>query len=108
MDLLERLKCNNTMDNKSITRKIDELGRIVIPYEFRRDVLKNETTVFVNVVENFIILRKDSNDHYLLKTTLDEIGRIIINKEIREQLKLQQKDSISICVFEDCIVMKKY
>lgn len=38
MDLLERLKCNNTIKNEGIIRKIDELGRIVIPYEFRRDI----------------------------------------------------------------------
>lgn len=107
MDLLERLKCFDTIGCESIVRKIDELGRIVIPYEFRRDILHCETIVSVNIIEDFIVLKKANNDQDMLKKPLDELGRILINKELREKLKLQPKDSISICALEDCIVMKK-
>ena len=39
---------------------------------------------------------------------LDELGRIVIPKEIRKKLKIEQKDSIEIFIDGSSIVLKKF
>ena len=39
---------------------------------------------------------------------VDELGRVVIPKEIRKKLDIQEKDPLEIYVQEDCIVLKKY
>lgn len=39
---------------------------------------------------------------------VDELGRVVIPKEIRNKLDIQEKDPLEIYVQEDCIVLKKY
>lgn len=39
---------------------------------------------------------------------VDELGRVVIPKEIRNKLDIQEKDPIEIYVQEDCIILKKY
>lgn len=39
---------------------------------------------------------------------LDELGRIVIPKEIRKKLKIEQKDPIEVFIDGSSIVLKKY
>jgi len=39
---------------------------------------------------------------------VDELGRVVIPKEIRKKLDIQEKDPLEIYVQEDCIILKKY
>ena len=39
---------------------------------------------------------------------LDELGRIVIPKEIRKKLKIEQKDPIEIFIEGNSIVLKKF
>ena len=39
---------------------------------------------------------------------VDELGRVVIPKEIRNKLDIQEKDPIEIYVQEDCVILKKY
>ena len=39
---------------------------------------------------------------------LDELGRIVIPKEIRKKLKIEQKDPIEIFIDGNSIVLKKF
>ena len=39
---------------------------------------------------------------------IDELGRIVVPKEIRKKLKIREGDSIDIFVTNDSIVLKKY
>ena len=39
---------------------------------------------------------------------IDELGRIVVPKEIRKKLKIREGDSIDIFVTNDTIVLKKY
>lgn len=39
---------------------------------------------------------------------VDELGRVVIPKEIRNKLDIQEKDPLEIYVQEDCIILKKY
>ena len=38
---------------------------------------------------------------------VDELGRVVIPKEIRNKLDIQEKDPLEIYVQEDCIILKK-
>lgn len=39
---------------------------------------------------------------------VDELGRVVIPKEIRNKLDIQEKDPIEIYVDGDCIILKKF
>lgn len=39
---------------------------------------------------------------------VDELGRIVIPKEIRKVLRIEEKDGLEIYVEEDRIILKKY
>lgn len=39
---------------------------------------------------------------------LDELGRVVIPKEIRNKLKIEERDSIEIYLDGESIVLKKY
>ena len=39
---------------------------------------------------------------------VDELGRVVIPKEIRNKLDIQEKDPLELYVQEDCIILKKY
>lgn len=39
---------------------------------------------------------------------LDELGRVVIPMEIRNQLKITEKDPIEIYVDKSCIILKKH
>ena len=69
------------MEKSYITRRIDELGRFVIPKEIRRNLkIKENDHLEINVVDNKIILNKYEN------VTKDKIISIII-KSIKKILK---------------------
>ena len=49
----------NNIKSTGIVRKIDELGRVVIPVELRKDLtIKEKDSIEVFVYENQIILKK--------------------------------------------------
>lgn len=49
----------NTGNTKGVTRKLDELGRIVIPKEFRNEInLKIKDSVEIYLLENGIYIQK--------------------------------------------------
>ncbi|MGI6201062.1 MAG: AbrB/MazE/SpoVT family DNA-binding domain-containing protein [Christensenellales bacterium] len=39
---------------------------------------------------------------------VDELGRIVIPKEIRNQLGIELRDALEIFVDDECVVLKKY
>ena len=39
---------------------------------------------------------------------IDDLGRVVIPKEIRKQLHLQESDPMEVLVEGDCVVFKKY
>lgn len=39
---------------------------------------------------------------------VDELGRVVIPKEIRKNMSIEKKDPMEIYVSDDCIILKKY
>lgn len=86
----------NTNHKKGITRKLDELGRIVIPIEYRSEIVEEgETYVEVYQVGKYVVVEilKGKFDK---KRKFDELGRIVVNIEIRERLNWLEKDKIEM------------
>lgn len=106
MEELEKIiqrtkKCNG------IVRKLDELGRIVVPKDYRQAiVVDGETEVAIYHNKDYVIVEilKELND---TNRKFDELGRIVINKEIRNKLEWKEKDSIEIWHFEQYFILKK-
>ncbi|MBH1941674.1 hypothetical protein I5677_12295 [Mobilitalea sibirica] len=87
---------------KGIIRKIDELGRITIPIEYRRstgiEVLEPLDLYFEG---NVIHLKKGKG------RKLDELGRYTIPSEIREKFGYQERQPLEIYCEGDEICIRK-
>lgn len=109
MSLLEDLKkFKKQITHAGIIRKLDELGRVVIPIEFRKNKIENNTPVYIQRVENYVVLSLNCEDETGTQRKFDELGRIVINKEIRTDLEWNTKDSICIWAYKNYIILKKY
>lgn len=97
------------MKTLSITRKVDELGRIVIPIELRRTLdLKEKDPIDIYTEGEFIILRKGTEDNIGIVRKVDELGRIVLPIELRRNFELAEGDAVEVNVDGDEIVLKKY
>jgi AbrB family transcriptional regulator, transcriptional pleiotropic regulator of transition state genes len=91
------------MKSTGIVRKVDELGRVVIPIELRRTLdIKEKDSLEIYVDDDRIILKKYkpnmtcaitgevSDDNLSLAN-----GKLILSKEGAQQLLSEIKDSIN-------------
>lgn len=72
---------------------------IVCPYDSMKSFLNNWKT------NNIIHI--DLGNTRGLTRNLDELGRIVIPKEFRQELNLRQKDKVEIFLLQDGIYIKK-
>ena len=95
-----------------IVRKVDELGRIVLPKELRKARnIEHKDYMEIYMEDGGIILKRCSPDEIEslgIVRRVDELGRIVLPKETRAVLKILHKDSLEIYVDEDKIILKKY
>lgn len=108
MNLLELEEYIKNLTNDGIIRRVDELGRIVIPYIFRKNIFQECEVVYLQRIGEFIILTKNDENKTAIRKILDELGRVVINIEIRKDLNWNEKDAICIWTYKDCIIMKKF
>lgn len=95
-----------------IIRKIDELGRVVIPIELRNRLGWNEKeSLEIYVESNKICIRQPKFEGRIdsvgIIRKLDELGRIVIPKEIRNKFDIAFKDAVEILVYDDVIMIMK-
>ena len=104
-EIINKLKKNKEISG--IVRKIDELGRIVIPIEYRRKFsLDRPINIAISSEENFVvieILKNEQKD----SQRLDEFGRVLIKIELRNLWGWKEKDSIEIWNISKYIILKK-
>lgn len=90
-----------------IIRRLDELGRIVMPKDYRKGKVKDgETKVAIYHIKDYVVVEiidqtSDTNKKF------DELGRIVINIEIRDELGWKEKDSIETWNFGKYFILKK-
>lgn len=101
------------MKSTGMVRKTDELGRVVIPIELRRDLnIMPKDTVRIYVEEDSIAIEKydeEKSSVPSIKRNTDELGRIVIPAEIRKRFRIDVDDtSLEIFVDNDRVLLKKY
>lgn len=85
------------MKHTKITRRIDELGRIVIPKEIRNNLnIKNGENIEISVDDNNILLSKYS----LLKNNWSNLDKIveIISRSFNLSIKIFDRENL-ICEY---------
>ena len=116
-------------------RKIDELGRIVIPIEIRNyldiksgekiDILKSGRNIILRKSTNIkkhirhiniekgievdiqVTYYKDHEKQNLYTRSINELGLLVIPLELRKSLDIKEKDSLKIYVKNDYIILIK-
>lgn len=105
MKNLEELISN--LPQNGINRKIDELGRVVVPYDYRKDLYEGVSEVYIQQYKEYVIISKTKDDIFKIGKQIDQLGRIIVNYEIRKELGWNEKDLISIWLVDGYILLKK-
>lgn len=103
------------MKPAGFVRKVDELGRIVLPHEFRAklninkkenvEMYKKQDCIFIHKTSNKIN-EKEKNPSISRKT--DDLGRIVIPKEWRDELGIEFREPVEIALDNKMIIVKKY
>ena len=85
---------------QAISRKVDELGRIVIPIEIREQLgIKENDSLTMYIDTKRIILENGK--------TVDALGRIVIPKETRKVLGIEEREELEIEVIDNKIILNK-
>ncbi|MED1406937.1 AbrB/MazE/SpoVT family DNA-binding domain-containing protein [Bacillus mycoides] len=95
------------MQATGIVRKIDNLGRFVLPIEIRR----SQGVVEGDLIEIFrnkdtVVLRKQISRGIARK--IDQLGRVVIPMELRRVLGLNEGDPVEVFATKNEIILKKY
>lgn len=80
------------MERVIITRKVDELGRIVIPKEMREELkIEQGQKLNISIRNQNIVLSVDIEQEDGIAMKVDELGRILIPYQIREKMGIVAK-----------------
>lgn len=104
------------MKSTGIVRKIDELGRYVVPAELRRNLgIKNQmpgknrrTRLEISLDVDKIIMDIANKSTIGVTREVDNLGRIVIPKELRKALDIGERDSLETYIDGEQIILKKY
>lgn len=95
---------------KGIVRKIDELGRITLPMEYRKSFgikVRELAPIGMYVVDGEIHLVK-ANDKFLgIVRHLDELGRLTLPMELRRSMHFEDRQKVDIYIELGQIIVKK-
>ena len=98
--------------NTGIERRIDELGRVVIPAELRNTLKwEDKDSLEMYLEKDCVCIRKPNFegriDSVEIIRNLDELGRIVIPKELRDKLDITFKNTVEVFVRKDVVMIKK-
>lgn len=95
-----------------LARKVDRLGRIVIPKELRDNMqITHDDPLEIYVNDGDIVITKyhpdaDSDGVAFLRN-VDKLGRIVIPKELRDSMNIKYNDRLKIFIDVQSIVIKQ-
>lgn len=95
-----------------IIRKIDELGRIVIPKNIRDELgIVEKDFLEISKIDNKIILKKTEERKTIQNLdrirAIDELGRVVLPIMIRKDLGIKENDILTISIYENSIKLEK-
>lgn len=95
-----------------IARKVDRLGRIVIPKELRDNMhITHDDPLEIYVKDGNIVITKydsdDTSDGVAFLRNVDKLGRIVIPKELRDSMNIKYNDRLKIFIDNRDIVIKQ-
>ncbi len=94
---------------RGIVRKIDELGRITLPMEYRRSFgIEVKDLVGMYVEGQVIHLVKADKNFKGIARHEDELGRLTLPKEIRRTLGFGDRQEVDMWVEGEDICIAKY
>ena len=101
------------MKSTGIVRKVDQLGRIVIPKELRRTlhICEAKDLLEIYIEDKMIVLKMfDENaENSGIVRGVDRLGRIVLPIELRRKLDIvEERDALEIYIEEDAIMLRKY
>jgi transcriptional pleiotropic regulator of transition state genes len=98
------------MKATGIVRKMDELGRYVIPIELRKKLKINEKDpiAIFNDGELIYLEKAAAVQEIAVMRPVDELGRVVIPMELRRKLGIGEKEPMELFLDGDKIVLKKY
>ena len=89
------------MSNSGITRRIDELGRLVIPKEIRKNLkIKDNDQIEINIVNDKIVLSKYD---VLKKDDIIHLLLLLIRKELNKNVLFTSREKI----IDSCLLNKE-
>lgn len=90
-----KIKRNLPIDRYYFLRKVDELGRFVIPIEIRNELkIKENDIIELSIAGKFF------------KDKVDALGRIVIPKEIRDELEIKVADKLKTYIENGNIILE--
>jgi len=99
---------SNDLKFTGIVRKIDELGRVVLPVELRRTLdLGSREKLDLHVQDQYIYLSKSVPEKNLLSRKIDELGRFVLPMELRKSRELNVGTPMEFYTEGNSIVLKK-
>lgn len=106
-DLEELQEFIKNLTFEGIPRKLDELGRVVIPIDYRNGKYEDGTVVYIQVMDDYLIVTDNDDFKMGIAKKFDELGRIQITKEMREELNWEFRDSLMVWAFDGGLILKK-
>lgn len=106
-ELKEIQKIIDNLEFEGIARKLDELGRVVIPIDFRNGKYEEGTVVYLQVWNDYLIVTNNNKFGMGIAKKFDELGRILITIEMRRKLNWEFGDSLMIWAFDGGLILKK-
>ena len=101
------------MKSTGIVRRVDQLGRIVVPKEIRKNlnIVEIVDSMEIYLEKGMIVFKKfDGNPHSAgVVRRVDQLGRVVLPIELRRMLDIvEERDSLEIFIEGNSILLKKY
>jgi transcriptional pleiotropic regulator of transition state genes len=96
--------------SRGIIRKVDELGRITLPMEYRKTfgiAVKEQAPIGMYILDGEIHLVKADDKFRGIARNLDELGRLTLPIEVRRSMNFTDRQNVDIYVEYGQIIVKK-
>lgn len=93
------------MINTGIERRVDKLGRFVLPVELRRNFASN--AAFISVKDDQLELTTAPDSQTRIVRKFDSLGRFVLPVIIRQTLEISPGDLLSVYIDDHTVCLSK-